>query len=86
MDHGALPGFDLLKSCSTCILLNASYAIRPILWLYSITVPMETRTTAALAAIVPAQVIVIVPKSGDAALNSVWKNTLINTQPLPDIR
>ena len=49
------------------------------------TVTIETRTITAFAAMVPAQVIVMVPKMEDAALNMVWNNTHINTRPFPDI-
>ena len=53
--------------------------------LYITTVISETRTIAAFAAMVPGQVMVMVPKIGDAALNMVWNNTHINTRPFPDI-
>ena len=41
----------------------------------------EVSEPLAFAAMVPAQVIVMVPKMGDAALNMVWNNTHINTRP-----
>ena len=45
---------------------------------------METSTIAALAAIVPSQVVVTAAKTEDAALNMVWNNTHINTPLFPD--
>ena len=62
-----------------------AYTIRLLFLLYITTVTVEARTIMAFAAIVPVQVIVMVPKTGDAALNMVWNNTHINTRPLPDI-
>ena len=62
-----------------------AYTIRLLFLSYITTVIIETRTITAFAAMVPAQVIVMVPKIGDAALNMVWNNTHINTRPFPDI-
>jgi len=62
-----------------------AYTIRLFFLSYITTVTIETRTITAFAAMVPAQVIVMVPKMGDAALNMVWNNTHINTRPFPDI-
>lgn len=62
-----------------------AYTIRLFFLSYSTTVTIETRTITAFAVMVPTQVIVMVPKMGDAALNMVWNNTHINTRPFPDI-
>jgi len=53
--------------------------------LYITTVTIETTIIIVFATTVPNQVIVMVPKMGDAALNMVWNNTHINTQPFHDI-
>lgn len=46
---------------------------------------MEAKINMALAAVVPAHVVVMGPKTEEAALNMVWDNTHIKTPLFPDI-